>query len=532
MDIPARKFITILLLTAASLAAAFRTLPPPPLPADTPEALFSAGRAITTIRAITSSPRLVGSPAFESAKATVLAQMAALGLETEVQNTTLDGVRVENVIGRLQGSTTNDAILLSAHLDSVASSPGATDDGSGVAEVLETVRALRAGPPLRNTIITLITAPEENCCYGARAFVSLHPWAKDVRLVIDVDAGGLRGPSILAASGPQEGWLVEQMAPVLPHPVGSSAIEALGSPATDYTLLYRKAGWMGFDFTLSWSKRIHSPLDNVADVDLASLQDQGEHMLAVANHFGNLSLEFPKIPRPVYFDLLGLIMLYYPSAWAIPILLVVTLLFAGVLFLGFRRKRLRLRGLAYGAGALLLSLLTVPLLLGLLLLVLFSRPSAQLAAQLTGDSLLSNGLRWGSAILTLAVTWLWYVLFRKTRKVQPDDLDTGTYSILYLCACGTSLALPSLSYIFVWPLLAGLLALSFRLLTDPARAPGWPVFLAELAAGVLAALLFVPGILMALLSIDIQMIYLVPVFVAAWLGFLVLPVFDGKNRNY
>jgi hypothetical protein len=69
---------------------------------------------------------------------------------------------------------------------------------------------------------------------------------------------------------------------------------------------------MGFDFTLSWSKRIHSPLDNVADVDLASLQDQGEHMLAVANHFGNLSLEFPKIPRPVYFDLLGLIMLYYP----------------------------------------------------------------------------------------------------------------------------------------------------------------------------------------------------------------------------
>ena len=46
MDIPARKFITILLLTAASLAAAFRTLPPPPLPADTPEALFSAGRAI------------------------------------------------------------------------------------------------------------------------------------------------------------------------------------------------------------------------------------------------------------------------------------------------------------------------------------------------------------------------------------------------------------------------------------------------------------------------------------------------------
>jgi hypothetical protein len=167
---------------------------------------------------------------------------------------------------------------------------------------------------------------------------------------------------------------------------------------------------------------------------------------------------------------------------------------------------------------------TVPLLLAIVQVLFFSRPSPQLAAQLTGDSLLSNGLRWGSAILTLAVTWLWYVLFRKTRKVQPDDLDTGTYSILYLCACGTSLALPSLSYIFVWPLLAGLLALAFRLLSDPARQTGWPVFLAKLAAGVLAALLFVPGLLMAIISIDIRSIYFVPLIVAAWLGFMVPPL--------
>jgi len=63
MDIPARKFITILLLAAAVLAAAFRTLPPPPLPAEAAQALFSAGRAFRTIQAITGSARLVGSPA-------------------------------------------------------------------------------------------------------------------------------------------------------------------------------------------------------------------------------------------------------------------------------------------------------------------------------------------------------------------------------------------------------------------------------------------------------------------------------------
>ena len=221
MIIPSRKILTSLVIGASILAAAFRTLPPRPLPADAPAQLFSAGRAFATVKAITSRPRLVGSPAFESAKATVLAQMTAVGLLTEEQDTSLDGVKVENVLGRLHGSLSQDAILLTAHLDSVANSPGATDDGSGVAEVLETMRALQAAGPLRNTVIALITAPEENCCYGARAFVSQHPWARYVRLVVNVDAGGLSGPSILAATGPDEGWLVEQMAGRLPDPVGS-----------------------------------------------------------------------------------------------------------------------------------------------------------------------------------------------------------------------------------------------------------------------------------------------------------------------
>jgi hypothetical protein len=521
-----KKSITGLVLAVVITLAAYRTLPPPALPADAPAQLFSAGRAFATVKAITSSPRLVGSPAFESAKATLLAQMTDLGLLTDVQDTSLDGVKVENVLGRLPGSYDQDAILLTAHLDSVANSPGATDDGSGVAEVLETMRALQAAGPLNDTVIALITAPEENCCYGARAFVSQHPWAKYVRLVINVDAGGLSGPSILAATGPQEGWLIERMAGTLPDPVGSSAIEALGSPATDYTLLFRPAGWIGFDFNLSWSKRIHSPLDNVANVDLASLQHQGEHMLALVRQFAGRSLLFPQVPRPVYFDLLGLTILYYPTAWVIPILLVLTLLFAAVLFLGFQRKRLSVPGLASSTAALLLSLLSVPLLLGLAQLLFFSNPSTQLAAELTGDSLLSNSLRWGAAFLAVAATWLWVARFRKTQKCKPADLVTGLYLLLYLGACGTSLAFPGLSYIFVWPLLASLIALFIRLLFDrnPPQAPGWPVFLAALAAGVVAVLLCVPGIIIAVMSIDIRSIYFVPVFVTAWLGFLVAPL--------
>jgi len=155
---------------------------------------------------------------------------------------------------------------------------------------------------------------------------------------------------------------------------------------------------------------------------------------------------------------------------------------------------------------------------------------------LIGDSLLSTSIRWGAAFLTLAAAWLWAALFLKRKKVPALHLVSGTYCLLYLFAAGTSLAFPALSYIFIWPLLAGLLALFFRLLpgSGTASEPGWPVFLLELAAGVLAVLLFVPGVLMAILSIDIRSIYFVPLFVAAWLGFLLLPLevfFSGMDPS-
>lgn len=538
MNISFRKILSGLVLITAFFVAVFRTLPPRALPATSPANEFSAERAIGTVRAITGSPRLVGSPAYENAKVYLLAQLTNLGLETGVQNTIQDGVSVENILGRLEGSTSSDAILLSAHLDSVSNSPGATDDGSGVAAIMETVRALRAATPLRNTIIILFTGPEENCCYGAGAFVAQHPWARDVRLVVNLDAGGLSGPSILAATGPNAGWLIGQAARILPDPIGSSAIEALASPATDYTLLFQKAGWTGFDFNLSWSKRIHSPLDNVDNLSSASLQHQGEHMLAVVRHFGNLSLVIPEIPRPIYFDILGLTIVHYPVSWVIYILLGVTLIFAGIIFMGFRKKILTLRGIGWGLLAYVLSLLTVPILLGIIQLAVIQptlSANPQLGITLEGDSLLPNVIRWGSAILAPVTTILWYGLFRKKKNVGRHDFAFAAYLFLYITACALTFAFPELSYLIVWPLLFRLMAAipwfpSRKGTTDE---PGLLQFLAGLGAGVAAVVILVPGILIALFSIDIRMIYIVPVFVVALLGFLVpaIEIYFAKKTN-
>jgi hypothetical protein len=532
-----RKILIALVLFAAVAVVIIRTFPPSALPANAPASEFSAYRAVETIKAIAKSPRLVGSPAYESARDYLIAQLKALGLTVEIQSTTIDGVAVENILGRIKGTSSSEAILLMAHLDSMPTSPGATDDASGVATILETVRVLQAEPPLDNTIIVLFTGPEENCCYGARAFAFQHSWANDVHLVVNVDAGGLSGPSILASTGPDSGWLIREMAGALPDPVGSSAVEALGNPATDYTLELRKDGFIGFDFNLAWDKRIHSPLDNVDNINLASLQHQGEHMLAVVNHFGNLTLDFPKEPRPIYFDILSLTTVYYPTSWAIPFFLAVTLVMGGTLFLGFRRNILTLRGIALGTLALLLSMLTTPLILIIIELVIIRAIPASGApgwiTGLTGESLLSNSIRWGSVVLALMNTYLWFTFFRKVKRLDRDDLVVGSYLLLYLTAFGTSVLSPALSYFFVWPLLFALAAASLHFLSKgKARIRDWLQLSGMLGSAVIAIVLFLPMILLALFAIDIRMIFLVPVFVVALLGFLVAPLeilFDKKR---
>ena len=96
-----------------------------------------------------------------------------------------------------QGPSGKKALMLCAHYDSVPTGPGASDNAAGVAVVLETLRALKAGPPLERDVIALFPDGEENGFHGSRLFVDEHPWAKDVSVVLNFDARGNSGPSIM-----------------------------------------------------------------------------------------------------------------------------------------------------------------------------------------------------------------------------------------------------------------------------------------------------------------------------------------------
>ena len=76
---------------------------------------------------------------------------------------------VTNITARAIAGT-GRAVLLMAHTDSVSRGPGAADDGSGVAVILETLRALKARHLTDNRpVAALFTDGEEKALLGAAA---------------------------------------------------------------------------------------------------------------------------------------------------------------------------------------------------------------------------------------------------------------------------------------------------------------------------------------------------------------------------
>ena len=81
------------------------------------------------------------------------------------------GGETANVIATLKGTTNPELVyVVSSHYDSVAAGPGADDDTSGTAALLETARML-AGHPLPATVVFASFTGEEAGLLGSREFV-------------------------------------------------------------------------------------------------------------------------------------------------------------------------------------------------------------------------------------------------------------------------------------------------------------------------------------------------------------------------
>jgi hypothetical protein len=530
VKVPSRATVTMaaltLIITLATAAAGvasggtLRGAVPKPVPASAPATEFSSARALEHVRIVANQPHPMGSPANAAVRDYLVGELRGLGLAPQVQRAIaayypLPGIiqagTTENVLARLPGTDpSGKAFLLAAHYDSVPTGPGATDNGSGVATALETLRALKAGPPLHNDVIFLFTDGEERGLLGARAFVEQHPWAGDVGVVLNLDTRGNTGPALMLATSDEGGWVVDEFAKATPYPMTASDSVAFfkRSGALSDLSVFLDAGWAGLQVSSTGGiSHYHGALDTIAELDERSLQHLGSYTLALTRHFGSVSLEQTKAPDSVYFNL-SRFLVRYPEAWSIPLAVFIVLLWSGVVAVGFRRRRLRPGGLGLGivllpvamAAAALVAHLTWSLILAL-------HPGGVWALEYR------PAVIWlGLASLTVAVTATLYAALRN--RISASELAVGGLLWWLLLAAATSVAFPPASYVFTWPPVFSLLGLGILFAGDDRPTAGWRPFTVLMITGVPAAFLAASGVYGITLTRELLLPYVAPMFAA------------------
>ncbi|MGE0160902.1 MAG: M28 family peptidase [Gemmatimonadales bacterium] len=487
--------LTLVLLVALAAASSTRLALPRPVPTNAPDTVFSSGRAMSTVVEMARAPHPTGSPEHARVRDYLVERLRSLGLEPEVQTTTsviergtaARAATVRNVLARIPGTAPTGAVLITAHYDSRELAPGAGDDATGVAAILEAVRALGAGPPARNDIIVLLSDSEELGLLGARAFVSEHPWLTDVSVVLSFEMRGAAGASIMFETADQNGWVVRALSELDPRPVANSlALEVYRRLPndTDFTP-FREAGKQGLNFAaIGRGDVYHQSTDTPAHLSEATLQHHGIRALAALRWFGDADLTVVDAPNVVYFSvpLLGLIV--YDASWVLPV--------AGGLLAGLALLVLvALRGGARGLGV--LGGLAVAVVEGALAYgagVALLRWSARFhpeAGSLSAALYHSEG--W--YVLALAATVFAVVVglhALAARWLRADELLLGGLVMPAGLALWMSYAWPLGAMNLQWPvisaILAGLLLIALR-----ARAAGW-------AGWTVAVLLAVPVVVM------------------------------------
>lgn len=466
MDSPRSPGAFQILPAAVMLAAIFFLSygvlrPLAPKPSGAPQSQFSAIRAQDILQQLLGNdePHPLGSAANEAVRVRIVDELARLAYKPQVQVDLAcseygDCATVNNVVARLDGSEPGSAVLLAAHYDSVPAAPGDSDDGAGVAAVLEIARALRSLPQPRHSIIFLIDDGEEAGLLGARAFVNSHPWAKEVRAAVNLDARGTSGPALMFETGRRSEWAARLFARNATQPATSSIFQTVYHflpNSTDFSI-FNQAGYQGLNFAfIGEETHYHTPLDDSANLNLATLQHLGENALATVVAAANTQVPQPAGQESVYFDLLGQHVIYWSASGGRALALAVSILLLAQIGWLIQTKRLVLSELLWGLVAWLITMAVAGAL-------------AAIAARLLrfADAMPVNWVAhrfplqitfWSLGVAVVVANGVFF-----ERRARFWGLWSGVWLCLMLSAVLTSWLAPGLSYLLLLPALVAAFA--------------------------------------------------------------------------
>ncbi|XP_019723557.1 endoplasmic reticulum metallopeptidase 1 [Hippocampus comes] len=233
--------------------------------------------------------------------------------------------RVTNIVVRLEPKGGSKHLMLAnCHFDTVANSPGASDDAVSCAVMLEVLHSLaNQSTPLRHGVIFLFNGAEENVLQASHGFITQHPWAKQVRAFINLEAAGVGGKEVVFQTGPENPWLVQAYVHAAKHPfasvVGQEVFQSGIIPSDTDFRIYRDFGNIpGIDLAFIENGFIyHTKYDTADRILTGSIQRAGDNILAVLKHL-LMSEELAdsseyRHGNMVFFDVLGMVVVAYPA---------------------------------------------------------------------------------------------------------------------------------------------------------------------------------------------------------------------------
>ena len=320
---PRRKILIVcaVVIMAVIWVVSWQGLQPTP-PQSADSAGFSAIRALTAARLVLGEqPRPVGSQANIAAVARLKEYFVSLGYAPQEQIATVKvpgrgEVTLRNIFIRKEGRQQLPAILLVSHHDSVAESPGGSDNGMGVAVCLDMARMLTLQETPERPVIILVTDGEEVGLLGAKLFAQNHAWANDIGAVINIDNRGGDGPAQLFETGPNDLALINAIAPHITHPVmGSFFVEVYRRMpnGTDLTAFLER-GQTGINIACTGAiARYHTSADTFSVVNLAALQHEGDMATQALSGLCAMPADAFPSDSAVFIDVFGRFIVAWPA---------------------------------------------------------------------------------------------------------------------------------------------------------------------------------------------------------------------------
>jgi hypothetical protein len=360
----AKVLLALVVLAALAGLELVRIANPAPAPADAPADQFSATRAIATLGAVSvEAPHAVGMANHDLVRDRIAAALRALDYEVTTEHTFACNAGaacgpVDNLIARVPGAPAGKAVVVVAHYDSVPAGPGTSDDGTGVASVLEIARAIRH-EAFAHPVELLIDDGEELGLLGAEGYVADAARSRDAAFVINLEARGTSGAPFLFETSREQAWLIPIVARALPHPITTSLFATIYDQLpndTDFTV-FKRAGRAGINFAyIGDGTQYHTRLDDFAHADLGSVQRRGDQTLAMVRAFAAADLDAAVPGDAVWFDVFTAVILWWPARASWAILAAALIVIIAAIVRGRRREALTVPGVLLGVASFAVSL--------------------------------------------------------------------------------------------------------------------------------------------------------------------------------